>query len=105
MERPTPKQIKEARARLRGHAENHDAIERLAGAPRSYSLLKEDFDDIRILLAATEPPTDADAEDRWENVSQEAYHAAMIGCRNPIDFAKAGFFLGLRSVLGTPEPK
>jgi aminopeptidase N len=82
MERPTPEQIKEARARLRGYAENHDAIERLAGAPRSYSLLKEDFDAIRTLLAATEAAMDEEIpEQRRNHFRMEAYrHAGPTLC-------------------------
>lgn len=53
-ESPTPEEIRGARERLQGHADAHAAVQRDAGAPRSYGLLQADFDDIRILLAATE---------------------------------------------------
>ncbi len=86
MNRPTPEQIKEARAWLREKERSEFADD---AGPSTWAR-------VRVLLAATEPETDEDlyasAERQWNDGAAE----------NESDFVE-GYFAGVRSITGTPE--
>jgi hypothetical protein len=103
MERPTPEKIKEAREVL------------LAGDAVAYDddvcIGREDIDAIRILLAATMPPTDEEVAAfcvayKDEHLGHFDTNAAneLTNMRFSMSLA-SGMRAVIRAFLGTPEPK
>jgi hypothetical protein len=97
MSRPTPEQIKEARRTL------------LTGDAVAYHddvcIGTADIDAIRVLLAATEPPTDEELRAEANRIAEsDELHEALDGL-DRCDFYAQGYEDGIRDILGTPEGK